>query len=462
MTETLLFYDFETFGTDVRSCRPVQFGAIRTDLDLNPVEEPINILCKPAPDFLPSPVSCSIHGITPQYALEHGVSESEFAGLVYAVMSRPGTCSVGYNSMSFDSKVARFLFWRNFLPAYRAEYDNGCSKWDIKTLAEAAFALRPQGINWPAIDGMPSLRLEHLSKENGLNHESAHDALSDVRATLAFAQLIRDKQPRLFDYSFSQRRTNQVEHFVEEHMGKVVIHVSPFYGYNRNAVAPVLLVCKARGQSRMVLGIDLGGDLSSLHRFTAEELREQLYTKAEHLDEGQPRPPLVSIRTNEGPFIAPYFPALAPRLTLGQGRLDSALAALPPLEDLEATLQAVFRRDSFPDAASPDEALYDGFVSDADAAQMAEVRRSAPDGLSYLADEFRDGRLNELFLLYRGRHFPDSLDRDHLIAFGKHCQIALERDLEAFERELSEVDAQLAAVLQQYARSIGVNNDRWT
>ncbi len=35
---------------------------------------------------------------------------------------------------------------------------------------------------------------------NGLVHEAAHDALSDVRATIALARLIKSKQPRLWDF----------------------------------------------------------------------------------------------------------------------------------------------------------------------------------------------------------------------------------------------------------------------
>ncbi len=51
----------------------------------------------------------------------------------------------------------------------------------------------PEGIEWPTHpDGRPSFRLEDLTRANGLSHESAHDALSDVRATIALARLIRE------------------------------------------------------------------------------------------------------------------------------------------------------------------------------------------------------------------------------------------------------------------------------
>ena len=65
MTHTFLWHDYETFGIDPRRDRPAQFAAIRTDAQLNIVGEPINLLCKPAPDYLPDPASCLVTGITP-------------------------------------------------------------------------------------------------------------------------------------------------------------------------------------------------------------------------------------------------------------------------------------------------------------------------------------------------------------------------------------------------------------
>ena len=39
MTDSFLFYDLETFGSDPRTTRIAQFAAIRTDRDLVQVED---------------------------------------------------------------------------------------------------------------------------------------------------------------------------------------------------------------------------------------------------------------------------------------------------------------------------------------------------------------------------------------------------------------------------------------
>ncbi|MCV4932819.1 exodeoxyribonuclease I, partial [Escherichia coli] len=83
--------------------------------------------------------------------------------------------------------------------------------WDLIDVVRAAYALRPDGIVWPEQDGRVTLKLERLTAANGIDHGQAHDALSDVRATIALARLIREKQPKLYDYLFALRSKQKVQ-----------------------------------------------------------------------------------------------------------------------------------------------------------------------------------------------------------------------------------------------------------
>ena len=189
---TFLWHDYETFGANVRQTRPAQFAAIRTDAHLNPIGAPVMLYCQPANDFLPEPQACLITGITPQECLEKGLPEYQFAKQIEQVFSEPGTVGVGYNTIRFDDEVTRFMFWRNLIDPYAREWQNDCGRWDVLDVVRTAYALRPQGIQWPLkSDGKPSFKLTDLSAANGLLHASAHDALSDVQATIALARLIK-------------------------------------------------------------------------------------------------------------------------------------------------------------------------------------------------------------------------------------------------------------------------------
>src|SRR3546814_6278220 len=69
-----------------------------------------------------------------------------------------------------------------------------------------AHAMRPQGVQWPRRDdGFTSFKLVDLAAANGIGHEHAHDALSDVQALIGMARLARAAQPKLWDYALTLR-----------------------------------------------------------------------------------------------------------------------------------------------------------------------------------------------------------------------------------------------------------------
>lgn len=113
--------------------------------------------------------------------------------------------------MRFDDEVTRNVFYRNFYDPYARSWQHDNSRWDLLDVMRACYALRPEGINWPENDdGLPSFRLEHLTKANGIEHSNAHDAMADVYATIAMAKLVKTRQPRLFDYLFTHRNKHKL------------------------------------------------------------------------------------------------------------------------------------------------------------------------------------------------------------------------------------------------------------
>lgn len=460
MEPSLLWYDFETYGTGISTARPVQVGFLRTNLDLEPIDDGFRYYCRPAGDFLPSPLSTAIHGITPQEAVREGEIEAEFAAMVFEDMAEPGSCCVGYNSEKFDSKLARFLFWRNYLPPYQVEHESGNSKWDLRTVVLAAFALRPDGIKWPRNpDGAFSLRLEDLARENGLDHGLAHDALSDVEASLALARLVRSAQPQLYDYAFNLRTTAASEDFVQANMGGMVAHVSPFYGYDRRSLAPVLFVARSRHaeQKREVFGIDLGRDVEVLFRSTADELRSQFYAKSEDLEGTAGRPPLVRLRTNECPFVAPIKTVHADAASRAGMDMDLCAARAERLRaftELPELLREVFGPTEH-GALDVDEALYGSFVPRKDEARMYEVRNADPDELSNFRGRFADPRLNEMLLRYRGRNYPEALDPRETAAWRTHCRERLLSETQGGTSRYQAFQAELAESRTLYAGDAG-------
>jgi exodeoxyribonuclease-1 len=428
-TQTFLWHDYETFGAQPRRDRPAQFAAIRTDANLNEIGDPIMLFCQPAPDFLPDPQSCLITGITPQQCLEWGVPEHQFAATIEQAFSKPGTIGVGYNTIRFDDEVTRFLFWRNLIDPYAREWQNQCGRWDLLDVVRMTYALRPAGINWPKHpDGRPSFRLEDLSRENGLVHEAAHDALSDVRATIALARLIREKQPKLFDFCLALHRKDRVATEIGMHLPPQsrppFLHVTGMFPVERGCLGLVWPLAAHPGNKNEVLVWDCAHHPGELFEMDAATIRTRMFTKADALPEGVTRLPVKSVHLNKSPMLVANLKTLSPEMA-GRWGIDvetalahAAIAAAGP--DMSAVWAEVFKRPGTPEQVDVDEDLYGGFISSDDRRLLESLRRETPQRLAGLRPSFGDERLEELLFRYRARNFPASLSPEEAARWEEH------------------------------------------
>ena len=414
---TFFWHDYETSGADVKRDRPLQFAGIRTDAELNIIEEPVMFYCKPAEDLLPHPEACLITGITPQKALQDGYCEAEFMALIHEQLARPGTCGVGYNSIRFDDEITRYALYRNFFDPYAREWQNGCSRWDIIDMLRLTRALRPEGIVWPEYeDGRPSMRLEDLTKANGIDHGNAHDALADVYATIAMAKLVKERQPKLYQYALNNRSKRAIQSLLDVMTMKPVLHISSMYPAEWGNAAIVAPVASHPVNKNAVLAFDLRHDPTPLLNLSTDEIRRLIYTRAEDLAEGEQRIPLKQIHTNKSPIIAPagmLTKVEAERLGISGDDCRTHLAMLRGSVELKQKLAEVFSESNFEEDYDPDHMLYSGgFFGDADKKIMDQIRSTSPQELAGLQLAFQDNRLEEMFLRYRARNYPFSLNED--------------------------------------------------
>lgn len=216
MAASFFFYDLETSGFNPREARVMQFAGQRTDLNLKPIGEPHDHFIKITEDVLPDPDAVLLTGITPQQTIAEGITEAAFLKIFQNEIATPDTIFLGYNTVRFDDEFMRYLLWRNFYDAYEWQWQNGRSRWDLLDVVRMTRALRPEGIAWPFdSDGNPANRLELLTSLNKLYHANAHNALSDVHATIELARLLRNKQPKLFDFLLDMRDKNNIAKLVD-------------------------------------------------------------------------------------------------------------------------------------------------------------------------------------------------------------------------------------------------------
>ncbi|MEQ9902452.1 exodeoxyribonuclease I [Pectobacterium aroidearum] len=412
---TFFIHDYETFGKHPARDRPAQFAGVRTDMDFNIIGEPLVIYCRPSDDYLPEPEAVMITGITPQIALAKGVNEAEFARQIHDAFSVPGTCIMGYNNIRFDDEVSRNIFYRNFYDPYAYSWQNGNSRWDLLDALRACYALRPEGIVWPENnDGLPSFRLEHLTKANGISHEQAHDAMSDVYATIAMAKLFKQAQPKLFEYLFTLRNKNKISALIDIPQMKPLVHVSGMFGAARSNTSWVVPLAWHPDNRNAVIMCDLAGDMTPLLELDSETLRERLYTRRDALEPDQSAVPLKLVHINKCPVLAPantLRPEDAERLGIDRQRCLDNLALLRNNTSVREKVVELFAEaPAFAASDDVDLRLYDGFFGDADRMAMKIIQETAPQNLPALDLTFADNRLEPLLFRYRARNFPGTLD----------------------------------------------------
>ncbi|EHQ56645.1 exonuclease I [gamma proteobacterium HIMB55] len=446
--ETLYWHDYETSGASPANDRPWQFAGVRTNLDLEIIGEPLTVYAKPSLDVLPHPTAIRVTGISPYECEEKGLTEQGFISRIHDELSQPGTCGVGYNSLRFDDEVTRYSLWRNFYDPYAREYSRGNSRWDLIDIVRAFYALRPNSLQWPKhADGSPSFKLEDLTAANDLEHGAAHDAMSDVTATLALARALRGADEALFDRLLGQRFKARVEAMVDTHHMTPLVHISGLFGTDRHCLGVIVPLAIHPDFKSDVICADITREPSFLD-MSVEEIQVRLFAKKEDLNSPDDRPSLMTIKVNRAPVLLPMSditPETAQRLGLNGDRLRAHLSQLRAAREARgaaftAECQDVYRSAARPVDANPDTALYGSFVPKEDRGLVQEVREASPAELRDRRFAFSDSRLPELLFRYRARNWPEILSDAERLQWYEHCRTQWEtsehHNLEMFQSAL--------------------------
>ncbi|QNP40816.1 exodeoxyribonuclease I [Lysobacter solisilvae (ex Woo and Kim 2020)] len=460
MPASFLFYDLETFGADPRTTRIAQFAAIRTDADLNEVDEPISIFVRPADDLLPSPIATLITGIAPQAALRDGMNEAQAFSLIFDEMARPETCTLGYNSLRFDDEFVRYGLFRNFYDAYEREWRGGNSRWDLLDVLRLAHALRPDGLAWPQReDGATSFKLEHLAHANDVRIGDAHEALSDVRALIGLARKLKQTQPRLWDYALKLRDKRFVASLVDVVAMTPLLHVSQRFPASRLCSAPVLPLARHPRIDNRVIVFDLGQDPAALLRMSPEQIADRLYTPIADLPEGEERIALKEIHLNRCPALVAWDHLRAAdftRLMIDPQVVAERAAILREAGPaLAEKVRQVYSSERERARADADASLYDGFIGDGDKRVFAEVRATPPQALGMKGFGFRDPRLPELLFRYRARNWPDTLSVSERALWNDYRRSRLRDERGLSEYSFDTFRAEIAALRLAHAADGG-------
>ena len=424
-TNTILWYDFESFGIDPKYDKAVQFAAIRTDLDLNILEKDM-FYCAISSDYLPSPFACLVTKITPQISKEKGLSEYEFCKKIYYLMSQKGTKTSGYNTIRYDDELARYMFFRNYFPPYDREYKNKNSRWDIIDLVRSCYALRPDGINFPKKeDGSVSFKLEDLTKANNITQENAHDALDDVKATIELAKLIKQKQEKLYDYFFHTIGDKpKVKELIDKNLRKnYLVHISNKYLAKNFCLNLIIPIFYHPTNSNAVVCINLLDDISFIDQIKNEDLIDHLYAKKE---QQKKRLPIKIVHLNKCPMLVGINildQKATQKLNIDFKQVEQNLTHLQNNNFYQEKFINLFT-NNFNDEnqeAPASTKLYQGFIESKDQQRANQMHSDIKNNQLKKDYSFSDLRYQEMFLEFKAKNFQEYLSKDEKIKW--HLQL---------------------------------------
>jgi len=427
--QSFFFYDYETTGIDPKRDRILQFAGIRTDTDFNIISDPIAIYSKISKDIIPNPEALLITGITPDILENKGVSEINFLKIIYQEFAKPHTCVVGFNNIRFDDEFTRYAFYRNFYDPYSREWQNNNSRLDLIDIVRMCAALRPDGINWPE---NKSFKLTELTKANNLDHYKAHDALSDVYATIELAKLIKNAQPKLFNYLLQMRKKDFVEKTINLSQPKLLVHSTRMVSSEFYATSIFLPLLRDPYNPNAIIMWDLRYSPDILLNLTTDIKANQklLYTPKDELEDIDQRLNLKTVFINKVPAIAPFntidnqgYNRLQLNADIVETRKDQILNNKDKWYNILLDLYSVK-----PDFISHDveHQLYDGFIANEDRYLCNRVLLTNENKLIDLQNKFSDNRLIELLFRYRARNYLNTLSSDELAKWDEYCKSRLD------------------------------------
>jgi exodeoxyribonuclease-1 len=395
----------------------MQFAGQRTSFDFEPIGEPCDVLIELSRDILPDPDAILVTGITPQRTQSEGLTEKQFLEMFYDEIAVPGTIFVGFNSIRFDDEFMRALNYRNLYDPYEWQWKDGRGKWDLLDVVRMTRALRPDGIEWPfSSDGKQANRLELITAVNNLEHTHAHNAMSDVTASIEVAKLIQKNQPKLFSYLLEMREKPKIKTLA---LGAApYVYTSGRYAGEFEKTTVVSTLAEADDGS--------GAIVFDLRHDPTEWLEKYTSSGAEKPE----RSPLKMMKYNHCPAIAPL--GVMDEASWTRIGLDLAIVQkrFAQVATLKGRLLETFEQRQKPvpqpmlelplDAV--DERIYDGFYDDKDRRMCARIRTMTVEELLEFEPEFDDPRLPGLYFLYKARQLPKSQLADDRIKWETYIE----------------------------------------
>ena len=300
-----IFYDAEATGPEPRHDQMLQFAAVLTDQELKERDRFV-MRCRLLPHRLPAPVALiltarSMPDITDRTLPSH---YEMMSALRQRLRAWSPAVFAGYSSLEFDEPLLRQALRACLFPPDLME-EHGSRRLDVQRLTLALHSFEKHALAFvPRHDGQPSFRLSEIARANGIAHDNPHDALGDVRTTLAVARLIARRAPWFWDHMIAMGQAAEAIRFARAEPVRLYTE----FHHNRPHHWLVTALADHPDRSGELPAFDLAVDPEQGRGLDDEALARWLSRHPK---------PIRPIKLRDCPFILPRARAAA--LQLGDG-----------------------------------------------------------------------------------------------------------------------------------------------
>lgn len=405
-----VFYDTETTGFDRRFDQITQFAAVYTDENFTPKDQ-INLKCQIRPEIIPSiEALINTNRTIGQLTDKSLPTNYEMLAAVRAKLeSWVPACFVGWNTIHFDEEFLRSGFYQNLMPTYLTSMPRN-SRLDFLKLAHAVDVLEPDSIIIPRKEnGKRTFSLSALAEANGYTNHNAHDALSDVYATIYIAKILKENS-RLA-WSLGNRFSNKkaLMEFLDEN--EPAIAIEPDYENTRHY--PFIKIGNDPQIKPYVHVANLHQEFSCFESMNDIEKTNWIESASKLVRQ---------IRCNSSPIIVP-LEEVDQFKDYDIDALFEAAEKLKGNEQLKASLSDVFYIANYRQYENKfiEEQIYDaGFKEDLEVKQ--KFHQTSMDNWVSLLNQFQHPRSRKFALRLIGEHARETLTAAQISSLNKFIE----------------------------------------
>jgi len=386
-------WDIETDSAQTDWATIIEIGGILLDENFKEIER-FSARCRLPQDRVPSATALCINKSNVDLLTKGNLSHYEMLTQVEQKFREwsPATF-LGYSSINFDDEVIRKEFFKSLRKPYLTNTE-GNVRHDALNIVRAAFAIDDDVLKTELNPkGNKSMKLESLARLNGFESAGAHSALFDTELTVKVLDLIKQKQPTLWQEYFKTSSKVIVENMVKQE--KFFTLNEYFFGISRLYLcAPLHPNACMHPVYKWGQSVDLRFDIETIQKLSYEDLKKEMKKSPKFLR---------TIRSNKAPIILDqsYGMKVQPYSKLDPNIINKRAELVKTNEKFSIDICNILREvaeekmeTSSQEDIEPEESIYSGgFTSAKDQALFPEFHTGDWKEKFALLDKFEDQRL---------------------------------------------------------------------